>query len=340
MEILIKSFNRVFYLDRCIKSIYDFVQGDFSIKVLDDGTPQKYLSKLQEKYPDIQIETSKNYQDKSKAIEENLKSGQTINGFKIPTDLWIDAVRNSTPYFIMTEDDVWFTEKINIADLEEKMKRKSTSLIKLGWLGKGMQRKVSYLKEDKLNYLQMKFLTAPYGFMKMFFFNKYKLFSLMFRLKLVDNQTTKDYFILNSYLMGMYEKKYWLKLWENSEGKLNEKNQLLNASMWFRKHKSNKYLIAHLEQEAMKTTYKSSSSNSYHSYEIDFDVDRFNHILNELWFNNQFNIEENFPKDFSDGYILSLLKENPHQKTQPENWKRWAEHFKTQYRNLGCEVDD
>jgi hypothetical protein len=37
VNIFIKSFNRPFYLDRCLQSIEIFVEGDFFVKVLDDG---------------------------------------------------------------------------------------------------------------------------------------------------------------------------------------------------------------------------------------------------------------------------------------------------------------
>ena len=41
MDILIKSFNRPFYLDRCLNSIHSFVSGDYRVSILDDGTPAK-----------------------------------------------------------------------------------------------------------------------------------------------------------------------------------------------------------------------------------------------------------------------------------------------------------
>ena len=119
MEIFIKSFNRPYYLDRCLQSIENFVDGDFVVKILDDGTPEKYLQKIKEKHPNVEILTSKNYQTKIIAIEENLKTGKEIDGFTIPTDLWYNAAKNASEYFIMTEDDVWFTQKINVNNLQE-----------------------------------------------------------------------------------------------------------------------------------------------------------------------------------------------------------------------------
>ena len=56
MDLLIKSFNRPYYLDRCIQSIYlNIHDNNFNIIVLDDGTPKKYLDKLLEKFPSITI---------------------------------------------------------------------------------------------------------------------------------------------------------------------------------------------------------------------------------------------------------------------------------------------
>lgn len=114
MEVLIKSFNRPYYLDRCLASIYRFCEGFSKIKVLDDGTPENYLKKIQIKYPEVEIVHSSQYQQKNRAIEENLQSGKEIDGFKIPVQMWKKAVENSTSYFIITEDDVWFTKKVNM----------------------------------------------------------------------------------------------------------------------------------------------------------------------------------------------------------------------------------
>ena len=74
MDILIKSFNRPYYLDRCIESIKKFAQNqDFKITILDDGTPQKYLDKIQQKHSEITILKSALYDEKSNAIINTIK---------------------------------------------------------------------------------------------------------------------------------------------------------------------------------------------------------------------------------------------------------------------------
>ena len=65
----------------------------------------------------------------------------------------------------------------------------------------------------------------------------------------------------------------------------------------------NPNFIARLETEKMKTTFQSSATNSYHKYGIDFDVNYFNHLMNEAWLNGHFDAMQNFPKDFSIEYF-------------------------------------
>ena len=74
MDILIKSFNRPYYLDRCLQSIAKYAQNpDYSIIVLDDGTPQKYLDKIQEKHSEIKILKSEFYTEKSQLLQKQLQ---------------------------------------------------------------------------------------------------------------------------------------------------------------------------------------------------------------------------------------------------------------------------
>ncbi|QNS40626.1 glycosyltransferase family 2 protein [Chryseobacterium manosquense] len=338
-EILIKSFNRPYYLDRCLASIYRFCHGFSGIKVLDDGTPPKYIDKILQKYPEVKIVLSEQYEEKNKAIEENLQSSKEINGFKIPVKMWKDAVRHSTSFFVITEDDVWFTHQINLAELQQCMISKNTDLVKLGNLGRTPNGKKETCGNDNLIYPELKFLSFPKKPAEAFFYNRFKFFSLLYKLKMVDNYTIGTYYELISILMGMYRKDYWLKLWEGIDQKVDEKRQLMNASLHYRKHRNNPFLIGVLENENMKTTFKSSATNSYHKYGYDFDVNRFNFILNEYWFNDELNVFENFPKDFSDACFMKILSEHTHPKAQPEEWQKWAAQFKKQYSDMGCVVE-
>ena len=236
IDIFIKSFNRPFYLDRCLKSIENFVLGNYKITILDDGTPQKYLDKIKLKYPQIEILKSSNYTEKSSAII----SGKDINGFQIPTDLWINAVKNASEYFIITEEDVWFTEPININDLVQKSKKHNISLLKLGWLGNQKDDQwvniKSIDKEIYSIYPKKIFLPSPI-IMDWFFYNKFKFFTICYQLRIFDNYTKLKYWSLNSILMGFWQKNYWLSIWKDSQGIVDEKQQLRNAANYYKKHR-------------------------------------------------------------------------------------------------------
>lgn len=338
MEIFIKSFNRPYYLDRCLQSIENFVEGDFWVKVLDDGTPEKYLQKIKEKHPKVEIITSKNYQNKIAAIAENLKTGKEIDGFSIPTDLWYSAAKNASEYFIMTEDDVWFTQKININALQETCQKNQISLLKLGWLGNKKDDEfveISEITEEILRVEPKNLLLFPEFFNDLFFYNKFKFFTILYKLGIVDNATKQKYWALNSILMGFWEKEYWLHIWKDAKGKVDEKQQLRNASNFYKKNRNNPNFLAKLNSEVMKTTFQSSATNSYHQYGDDFDVNYFNHLINEAWYNGAFDEMQNFPKDFSLEYFEKFLDS----KINKIAFKNWVSKFKSQYRNLGCKVD-
>lgn len=337
-DIFIKSYNRIFYLDRCIRSIKKNISGDYLITILDDGSPKRYLDRLQKLYPRIKIQTSKNYPQKSQSVEENITSGKNIDSFNIPTDLWTDAVKNASEYFIMTEDDVWFTQEIHINDWTEKTKKHKISLLKLGWLNN--HRDDQWLNitpiDTEFDATQPKnlFLSFPVV-MDCFFFNKFKLFSLGYRLRIFDNRTKLKYWALNSISMGFWQKDYWLSVWKDAQGKVDEKRQLRNAANYYKKYQQNPNFIARLKNEVMKTTFQSSATNSYHKYNHDVDVNLFNHLINEAWYNGDFDTMQNFPEDFSLKYIESFISE----KINVEEYRKWVEQFKNQYRNLGCNVE-
>ncbi len=342
LTILIKSFNRPHYLDRCIYSIIKNVSGNYQIKILDDGTPDVYLQKILVKYPQVDLEKSAAYNQKIQAIILNIEKGVPINGFHIPTDMWVNNVKKANRYVLVTEDDVWFTEAVNVDELMQQIKEHQMQLLKLGWLGNSKDDtslNISTLT-SLINTTQPKDLfTANNLIMNMFMFNRFKLFSILFKLGLVDNYTKRKYWALNSILMGLYDKEYWLYMWKDSTTQMNEKIQLKNAAVYYHKNKKNPHLVGRTVNEIMKTTFQSSASGSYHEYGINFDANRFNYILNEAWLKGDFDALENYPKDFSDDYIKVFLDKENHPLAQFNQWKQWADRFRQQYRNLGAQVD-
>ena len=189
---------------------------------------------------------------------------------------------------------------------------------------------------EPINRIQPKnLLLFPEFINDLFFYNKFKFFTILYKLGVVDNTTKRKYWVLNSILMGFWEKEYWLHIWKDAKGKVDEKQQLRNASNFYKKNRNNPNFLAKLNSEVMKTTFQSSATNSYHQYGDDFDVNYFNHLINQAWYNDIFDEMQNFPKDFSLEYFEKFLDS----KINKIAFKNWVSKFKSQYRNLGCKVD-
>lgn len=331
-SILIKSFNRPFYLDRCLESIFLNVEGNFSVSILDDGTPKKYLDRIKEKHPNVNIRLSEHYEEKQKLIDEQ----KEIDGFTIPVKLWKSEVEKSTDYVLVTEDDVWFTQKVNLDELTAEMKKNKSSLIHLGWLGKKDMESAEQSDHPMIQYYDLSDVFSSNQFvMDALIYNKFKLFSILYRLGFVSNKTKTKYWKLNSILMGIWQKEYWLYVWKDSNGKVDEKEQLRNAAVWLNRNKKNKKLIAKTTDERMKTTFQSSATNSYHKYGNEFDANRFNRLINEAWYNGEFDPMQNYPADIESGYFEKFLEDD----AQIENFRKWVKRFKEVYSGIGANVN-
>lgn len=338
ITILIKSFNRPFYLDRCLQSISQNVTGNYKVIILDDGTPETYLKKIKELHPTVNICTSDQYDHKIKSIEENLKSGKEINGFQIPAKSWYEGVQNAGDYVLVTEDDVWFTQPINLSEIQKEMSHHNISLLKLGWLGNNSDDQHLNISEisDKIDCLiPKKLFTGSEFVMDIFMNNKFKFFTILYKLGLVNNDTQKKYWSLNSIAMGVFEKKYWLHIWKDSKDLVDEKQQLRNAAVYYHDNKSNPNTIARTKSEFLKTTFQSSATNSYHIYHINFDVNYFNHLINTAWLEGRFDSMQNYPNDYSIDYLTKFIDD----KINLSDFNKWVDKFKEQYRNLGANVD-
>ncbi len=336
IDILIKSFNRPYYLDRCITSIYQNVEGNFAITVLDDGTPEKYIKRLQSIYPNVKFIFSDWANEKRDAIKNNLITGSPINGFAIPISLWKSEVEKASEYFLLTEDDVWLTETIDLQLLIPVLKNKNIPLLKIGWISNRKIRSEINELTDEIQIIKPKIFTAPKFIMNALFANRFKIFSLLYRLRLVDNYTKSDYWVLNALLIGIYNKEYWLKLWSNLDKKVDEVGQLKNAVQWYRKNKK-KANFAKFKSLKMKTTFKTSATGSYH-LAGDFDINKFNHLINEAWYNDEFDALNNFPNDISDEEFIKILTKYSDQNFI-NAWKQWVNHFKIQYIRQQVDVD-
>ena len=135
MDIIIKSFNRPYYLERCLRSIYQYAQGSFRIKVLDDGTPPEYLARIKELFPDVTIFKSPLYEAKVAALQAHVANERTFDQRTIPTGLWIEHIAAGSPIFLLLEDDIWLTGPLQLTEIQRDMEAQHLDMVKISWLG-------------------------------------------------------------------------------------------------------------------------------------------------------------------------------------------------------------
>ena len=338
MDILIKSFNRPYYLDRCIQSIIlNSQNSEYKIVVLDDGTPQKYLNKLLDKFPEIKILKSDLYDEKSNAIA---KDTTTINS-KIPIDLWVNSAKNASNYFLLIEDDFWFTASFNLKKFRLNLEADKIKMLKLCWLGNSKLLPENSTSHNKLYsiYSPNLYTENPHLFHIIFRIDHFKIRKILTFFKIYNKERFFNYYTIYATSGAIFKKKYFLNLWKNHKNSADEGLQIFNAVKFiFKKKKSSNFGFS--IYELMKTGFLSSASNENKAFKnISIDMYAFNKIINEAWFNMDFDPMENYPNDLNFDKIETLLIKNSNPLAQVSEWKKWVQAFKNQYIAFGCKID-
>ena len=334
MDILIKSFNRPYYLDRCLQSVYDNVQDlNFSIKVLDDGTPHRYLEKLQLKFPEILIFKSAYYKEKSKAIDDN----RQIERLKIPIDLWINAAKDATDYFLLLEDDFHFTKNINLEETQKTLQEENIYLLKLIWLNNPMLihgntiKTRGNIKIYKPNFFSKRPLLHRF----IFGTTRYNIRKIMSVCKLYSKDRALQYYSIYGVAGAIFKKDYFLNLWNNHQNEVDENLQLKNAVKFL--YKNSNIQFGRTSQEFVETGFLSSASNK--NFVIgNFDVFVLNKILNEAWFVDKFDMTDDVSEDLVVSKIVAILSIENNFRAAVQDWNKWVFLFKQQFQKIGCNI--
>ena len=259
MDILIKSFNRPYYLDRCLYSIEKFVKGADKIVILDDGTPQIYLDKIVSKYQNVVIKKSQFYESKQQF---------TINGvspkeYSIPINFWLEAAKNASENFIIIEDDFWFIDFIDLKQVNNEIIKENVIFLKLIWIGSPM---VIQSKEtiQKNNFIVLKpklFTTIPFLYYFIFYkFDRFKIRKTLRFLKINTQKKHLAYYTIYSVAGMVFNRDYFVSLWNNHENNIDEGLQIYNALKFLRKNKNQ---FARFNNQVLRTGFMSSATSQY-----------------------------------------------------------------------------
>jgi glycosyltransferase involved in cell wall biosynthesis len=336
MDIIIKSFNRPYYLERCLRSIYQFVQGDFRIRVLDDGTPPEYLDRIRELFPQAAIFTSRLYEAKVAALRAHVAGERPFDQRTIPTELWYKHVADGSEVFLLLEDDIWLTGPVQLDEIARHMTSQHLDLVKISWLGNDQ---VITGKKVPLNEQLEEIIPHIPLASELLVLNRFGVRSTLQRLGLMrlvrrDFQLQLPVYTLYGVASAFFSRAYWLYLWDDKQARVDELQQLQKAGQWYW-HQGGRYAKSRVE--LTKTSFITSTTNMYKGVEL--DIFAFNQHLNAAWLHGKLDAMENFPKDFNQSYLGGLLTAANDPRTTVAEWTKWIERFKAQYIGFGCEVE-
>jgi len=335
VDIIIKSYNRPYYLDRCLLSIKKYVVNtDYNIVILDDGTPQQYLDKITNKYSEVSIRKSSFYIEKSQSAQLGKES--KVN--QIPIELWIDTAKTASDFFLLLEDDIWFTKTVDLSEIVKSMTQKKGVFTKLFWLGNlDLIQNNGKESDHLLNYIQPKIpFKNPFLFWFFYKIDRFKIHKIFKFLKIYTIKKKNSYYSIYSVAGVIFRKDYFLQLWKNHSNVVDEKLQIYNALRYL-KTNTEKPTFAYSNKEFLKTGFISSATNKLF-LENKCDMNIINLFLNTIWYDNKFNINQNFPNDFYSGYIKELI-EKEGCSISPLAWEKWTTEFKSHFENFGCNLD-
>lgn len=246
---------------------------------------------------------------------------------KIPIDFWKEAVRNATQYVVIIEDDVWFSEKIDLDIISSEMIKSNCHLLHLGGLN---FKYTESFKNESINKFFNKLFTANKAIMNLIFENKYKIFSILCRLGFANNKLIPHYYNYMTVPFGFYNKTFWLYTWQNNKEKADENLLLKNTAAYVHNNRKNKNLICKMKNEILRITYLVSSIPDYHRYSINFNLFKLNNELNEAWYNDKIDSMHNFPEDLDLNDISSFISKNE-EDYNIALYKKWAKTFTKRY---------
>ena len=133
MDIVVKSFYRPYYLERCLRSIHLNIEGDYTITILDDCTPDSYLTRIKELFPEVVILKSQEHKVKLEMISQHISGIKKYDNLSIPAALWKEFITDCSDYFLLLEEDAWIIDTIHIDDIQDTMRQEELLIVKLAW---------------------------------------------------------------------------------------------------------------------------------------------------------------------------------------------------------------
>ncbi|WP_113660532.1 glycosyltransferase family 2 protein [Pedobacter nanyangensis] len=280
MNIYIKTFNRPFYLERCISSILFNVSNYDQIIILDDGTKHSFREKIQQKFPMVKWVQFHSDDEKYDLIRSGKKE-IAKKKYGDPASFWQREIeKEAKDYFLLIEDDTWFVNMIDLEDYEKVLFKENAVICKLWWAD---DYDLTYVKHYHLwNSLSIDF----------------------FKLNIKDLSDAYQIYIV---AMAIFRKDYYLNAIKNVNHFADEVTQLSNTLSFYSKNRDVSYC-----KTSERVIYQGWATSIRHDDAITIDVgmSNFEYVdsLNLAWAEDRLDVLNNYPFDFDMDSIVSVFK--------------------------------
>jgi hypothetical protein len=335
MEVYIKSFGRPYYLHRCIQSIYQNLEGQFRIIVLDDGTSVWALDKICKIFPEVEIRFSPLAPAKRAAIEAHCRGEKTFRNTAIPYAFWAAEIAKGGDYFLLLEEDGWLTASVDAGEIVEVMQQHNILITKLFWgnslaLVDGLKTPVS----GGVELVRPRLPLEDLWILKPLLGNILKIRSVLARLKVISPAFLVPYYNLYTVASAIFRKDYWQYCTTGAGEQVDEPKQLLRAVMYHKHHPESRIAKSICEKAA--TTYVTAAYNG--NPVIAFDMIKLNQLVTAAWEDGGIDAMQGYPRDFDPDYLAGRTTLPDHGDVTFSRWQEWITAFRMQYRSLGMDA--
>lgn len=305
--VIIKSSRRPWALDRLLRSLELNLEhfNETKILVVDDRTKPKYLQRISEMYPNVDI---------SFGTHEN---NQFQNLDSLPyVEAWKRAASSlSCEYILVLEDDQWINSPIPINEylhfmrlhqclsLFMSMQIEDAQNFEVSVDSNGlflfyMPRLVQVARRKNKNFLQkiwLSFLTNPH-----FVGKKILALAMLLFPNIVVTQW-RDIASINPMCGAIFKRSYWLKIWDGASKSINENLQISRIIKEIRELPEHVIPIATTSMLQIDTTYVSSIS---WNLGLPVDWNLYNECWSTAWYTGELT-----PPEHNFDWEVSLLSE-------------------------------
>jgi hypothetical protein len=315
LNVYVKANARAYFLDRCLRSVKQYVRGFDKLIVLNDGLIGPALQRLVALHPDVQfrrsnrIPTDRPVVAKARATRHN------------PARFWVREISaDKYDYTLILEEDTWVTAPLDLAVLIPEIAAADALLLRLYWgsnprmsIAEDVVREVPIDQERRLQYYMLPKRPLALG-------EIYKLFPLA---------------------LSIFRVKYWVAAYAGTPYWDDEGHVFGRALSYVNEQILQQRPIAFcsLDQEAIRHTALSTSRSDSGGRGVTHKIDAalYNTALNDAWLAGEIDAMADFPADPSDETILAALRQRLTEE-QVNDWLLWREDYKRMYQSLGVQL--